>query len=95
MTPPARGLCSALYLKELFVSPEMRGSGIGRELLAFLAEFCLAENIERIDLTTATDNEAGIRFYEREGATIQRQKIALRFETESLARLAAGRQKAG
>lgn len=87
-TPPAMGLAGALYLKELFVSPEMRSRGIGHELLAFLARFCLAENIERIDLTTAADNEAGIRFYEREGASIQRQKISLRFENKSLGRLA-------
>lgn len=89
VTPPAMGPASALYLKELFVSPEMRSHGIGHQILAFLAEFCLAGNIERIDLTTATDNEAGIRFYEREGATIQRQKISLRFETESLENLAS------
>ncbi|WP_193174359.1 GNAT family N-acetyltransferase [Oricola nitratireducens] len=94
VTPPAMGLAAALYLKELFVSPTARGRGVGHELLVFLAEFCLAENIERIDLTTATGNDAGIRFYEREGAAIQRQKVALRFETPSLERLAAARGKA-
>jgi GNAT superfamily N-acetyltransferase len=88
VTPPAMGVAAALYMKELFVSPEMRGHGIGRCLLTFLAEYCLSENIERIDLTTATDNSAGIRFYEREGATVQQQKIALRFDNESLHRLA-------
>ena len=88
VTPPARKYYSALYLKELFVSPEMRSRGVGHALLVFIAEFCVAENIERIDLTTAADNEAGIRFYEREGATVQRQKISLRFETESIEKLA-------
>ena len=88
VTPPARKHYSALYLKELFVSPDMRSRGVGRALLVFIAEFCVAENIERIDLTTAADNEAGIRFYEREGATVQRQKISLRFETESIEKLA-------
>jgi len=95
VTPPAMGVSAALYMKELFVSPQMRGHGIGRHLMTFLAEFCLSENIERIDLTTAQDNEAGIRFYEREGAAVQRQKIALRFETASLERLAARRAKTG
>jgi|GEM_PF-1743761 len=95
VTPPAMGLSAALYLKELYVSADMRSLGVGHELLAFLAEFCLAENIERIDLTTATGNDAGIRFYEREGAAIQRQKVSLRFDTASLERLAAGREKPG
>ncbi|WP_425416602.1 N-acetyltransferase family protein [Oricola indica] len=88
VTPPAMGLSAALYLKELYVSDSVRSLGIGRELLTFLAEFCLSENIECIDLTTAADNDAGIRFYEREGAEIQRQKVSLRFETSSLERLA-------
>ena len=95
VTPPAMGPSAALYLKELYVSAEMRSLGVGHELLAFLAEFCLAENIERIDLTTAADNDAGIRFYEREGAAIQRQKVPLRFDTASLKRLAAGPEGTG
>lgn len=95
VTPPAIGLSAALYMKELFVSADMRGLGIGHHLLVFLAEFCLAEDIERIDLTTATDNDRGIAFYEREGATVQRQKVALRFETDSLKRLASGTGRAG
>lgn len=95
VTPPAMGPSAALYLKELYVSAEMRSLGVGHELLAFLARFCLAGNIERIDLTTAADNDAGIRFYEREGAAIQRQKVPLRFDTASLERLAAGPEEAG
>ncbi len=31
-----------------------------------------------------------VRFYQREGATIQKQKIALRFDAASLDKLAAG-----
>jgi GNAT superfamily N-acetyltransferase len=93
VTPPAMGLASALYLKELFVPAEMRSHGIGHRLLAFLAEYCLAANIERIDLTTGIDNDRGIAFYERAGATIQRQKVSLRFETESLERLAESRKR--
>ncbi len=89
VTPPAQKSYSALYLKELFVLSDMRSRGIGHALIAFIAEYCVAENIERIDLTTTADNDAGIRFYEREGATIQRQKIALRFDSESLKKLAA------
>ncbi|MCI5077494.1 GNAT family N-acetyltransferase [Oricola sp.] len=88
VTPPGMGLCAALYMKELFVSSEARGHGIGHRLLAFIARYCVDQDIERIDLTTAVDNDAGIRFYERAGATVQKQKIALRFETASLRRLA-------
>jgi GNAT superfamily N-acetyltransferase len=95
VTPPAMGLASALYLKELYVGARMRSRGVGHELLSFLAEYCLAENIERIDLTTAAGNDAGIRFYEREGAAVQHQKVSLRFEKESLEKLAARRAEGG
>lgn len=85
---PATGLSGALYMKELFVVPARRGEGIGRRLLAFLAGFCLAEGLERIDFTTETWNEAAIRFYEREGAAIRGEKVAMRFDADGLRALA-------
>lgn len=91
---PVPGPGGALYMKELFVSAEWRGTGVGRRLLAFLAEFCIAEELERMDFTTEDWNDGALRFYQREGATVQRQKIALRFNSASLERLAAGQKEA-
>ncbi len=87
---PATGLSGALHMKELFVSRHHRGRGAGRQLLMFLAGYCRAEGLERIDFTTENWNEDAIRFYEREGAAIQKQKIALRLDAASLKKLAAG-----
>lgn len=85
---PSTGLSGALYLKELFVSESARGTGLGRGLLGFLARYCQAESLDRIDLTTEDWNEGAIRFYEDLAARRQPQKIAFRFERDSLAALA-------
>lgn len=85
---PAPDLGSALYVKEFYVRSGMRNAGVGPAMLAFLAQHCRAEGLARIDLTTEDWNEGAIRFYEREGGKIQRQKVAIRFDREALERLA-------
>lgn len=85
---PAPDLASALYVKEFYVRTGARNAGIGPAMLGFLARQCEAEGLIRIDLTTEDWNEGAIRFYEREGGKLQRQKVAIRFDREALARLA-------
>jgi len=52
-------------LDQLFVAPEAKGQGIGRDLLA-LAKAKMAGGFT---LRTAVDNEAACRFYKRAGLT--------------------------
>lgn len=85
---PGGDLGRVLFLKELLVRDGFRGDGAGEALLAFLAQYCLAEGIGRIDFTTETWNDAALRFYERPGAVKQEQKVFLRFDRNALAKLA-------
>lgn len=83
---PGHQLQGVLWLKELFVVEEARGRGIGRAMLAFLADYARREGLGRIDLTTERDNVAAQRFYERIGG-VQKAKVFYRFEGEALAAL--------
>ncbi len=87
---PGDELSRLLFLKDLFVAPEMRGRGVGRTLMAFLARFCRDEGIGRIDLTTEKWNDRALGLYQALGAERQDQKVFLRFDREALAKLAAG-----
>jgi GNAT superfamily N-acetyltransferase len=85
---PAEGVSSALMIKELFVPERFRNQGIGRSILRFLARHCTETGIARMDLTTEDWNEGAIRFYERNGALGQAQKVYLRFDVTAINGLA-------
>lgn len=57
-----------LYLEDLFVLPESRGSGVGRHLLAFLANKAVERGCCRMEWAVLNWNEPAIRFYENLGA---------------------------
>ena len=57
-----------IYLEDLFVLPEHRGSGIGRALLERLAQLAVERGCGRLEWAVLDWNESAIRFYERLGA---------------------------
>ncbi|TMC37317.1 MAG: GNAT family N-acetyltransferase [Chloroflexi bacterium] len=57
-----------IYLEDLFVLPERRGSGIGRALLERLAQVAVERGCGRLEWAVLDWNESAIRFYERLGA---------------------------
>ena len=59
-----------LYLEDLFVQPEHRGSGIGEALLARLGKLALERGCGRFEWSVLDWNENAIRFYKRMGATV-------------------------
>ena len=59
-----------LYLEDLYVKPEHRGSGIGRALLKRLAALAVEREYGRFEWSVLDWNEHAIRFYERMGATV-------------------------
>jgi GNAT superfamily N-acetyltransferase len=54
-------------LNDLFVLPEARGRGLGRQLLQRAAEFCRETGARGMTLKTAGDNVPAQRLYESEG----------------------------
>lgn len=68
-------LAPTLVLKELFVDPDIRQSGIGTQL--FKAVIAYAHDIQAFDLkwTVLADNTAAQRFYQRQGSSLDAQWI--------------------
>jgi GNAT superfamily N-acetyltransferase len=59
-----------LYLEDLFVQPDHRGSGIGEALLTRLAKLALERGCGRFEWSVLDWNERAISFYRRMGATV-------------------------
>jgi GNAT superfamily N-acetyltransferase len=59
-----------LYLEDLYVRPEHRGSGIGRALLKRLAALAVERQHGRFEWSVLDWNEHAIRFYQGMGATV-------------------------
>jgi GNAT superfamily N-acetyltransferase len=57
-----------IYLEDLYVAPELRGHGYGRQLLAELAALCVQRGYGRLDWTVLDWNEPAIGFYDALGA---------------------------
>lgn len=57
-----------IYLEDLYVRPEFRGSGIGRELLAGLARLTVERGCGRLEWWVLDWNEPSIGFYKKLGA---------------------------
>ena len=80
--PAGRG--TALFMKELFVDPTARGQGVGRHLLAGLAEIAEAEGCVRLDWQTDGDNQGAQDFYKAIGAP-RLEKLSFRVPAADLA----------
>jgi GNAT superfamily N-acetyltransferase len=59
-----------LFIEDLFVLPQYRGQGIGRSMLAYLAQQVLDRNYGRLEWRVRTWNQRAIDFYQRLGAVI-------------------------
>lgn len=57
-----------IYLEDLYVSPEHRGSGAGKALLKELAKIAIKNNCGRVEWSVLDWNEPSIKFYEAMGA---------------------------
>ncbi|GAA4549405.1 GNAT family N-acetyltransferase [Pseudonocardia xishanensis] len=57
-----------IYLEDLYVQPAHRGSGLGRALLAALAQECVARGYARLEWSVLDWNEPSIGFYRALGA---------------------------
>ncbi len=77
-----------LYLEDLFVWPEMRGKGIGKELLKKLAQIAVEENCYGMRWQVLEWNEPALKFYDTLGATIMDEWETMRLMEPALSRLA-------
>ena len=79
-----------IYLEDLFVRPQVRGRGIGRRLLAWLARTTLERGCARLDWAVLDWNLPSIGFYRSLGAVAQDEWTTMRVSGAALERLARG-----
>lgn len=79
----------SLFLEDLFVTPQARGHGVGKALLARLAKRCVDENLGRMDWSVLDWNTPAIGFYESLGGTLTSEWTGVRLTGDALANLAA------
>jgi GNAT superfamily N-acetyltransferase len=77
-----------IWLEDLFVVPARRRGGIGRALLARVAEIAVERGCRRLEWSALDWNEPALAFYRSLGAETLRDWIQHRITGEALQRLA-------
>jgi GNAT superfamily N-acetyltransferase len=65
-----KGAC--MYLEDLYVIPEARGTGAGGKLFDHIVHLAKIRNYARMDWQILDWNSSAIEFYKKRGATIDR-----------------------
>jgi GNAT superfamily N-acetyltransferase len=81
-----------IYLEDLYVTPAMRGRGLGRALLAELAGICVQQGYDRLEWSVLDWNSPAIGFYASLGARAMDEWTVHRL-TGSALRALAGRRE--
>jgi GNAT superfamily N-acetyltransferase len=77
-----------IYLEDLFVDPEARGAGLGKALLARLAQLAMERGCARLEWSVLDWNEPSIEFYKSLGAQAMDGWTINRVDGAALAALA-------
>ena len=77
-----------IYLEDLFVDPEARGSGLGKALLARLAQLAMERGCARLEWSVLDWNEPSIAFYKSLGAKAMDEWTVYRMDGDALEALA-------
>ena len=77
-----------IYLEDLFVEPEARGAGLGKALLARLAQLAMARGCARLEWSVLDWNEPSIAFYKSLGAQAMDEWTINRVDGAALVALA-------
>ncbi|MGI8308179.1 GNAT family N-acetyltransferase [Saccharopolyspora sp. ASAGF58] len=78
-----------IYLEDLYVRPEQRGSGLGKALLQTLAQECVQRGYARLEWSVLNWNEPSINFYKAAGAIPMDEWTAYRLTGDALRNFSA------
>mgnify|MGYP001157298581 CR=1 FL=1 len=73
-----------IYLEDLYVSPQSRGLGAGKQLLTHLAGIAVEKDCGRFEWSVLDWNQPAIDFYESLGAKPQGEWIRYRLDGDAL-----------
>jgi GNAT superfamily N-acetyltransferase len=77
-----------IYLEDLFVRPDARGSGLGKALLQRLAQLAVERDCARLEWWVLDWNEPSIQFYKALGARPMDEWTVMRVDGAALTELA-------
>lgn len=77
-----------IFLEDLFVHPEYRGRGFGKELLAYLAKLAKERNCWGVEWNVLAWNDPSIKFYQSLGAVMREEWRVFRLKGQALLDLA-------
>ncbi|MFF7706030.1 GNAT family N-acetyltransferase [Pseudomonas sp. NPDC007930] len=80
---------NGIYLEDLYITPEHRGSGAGRALLQQIAREAVANGCGRLEWSVLDWNEPAIGFYRKLGAVAQDEWVKYRLDGQALRDFAA------
>lgn len=77
-----------LYLEDLFVKPDLRGMGLGKAILAYLARLALERGCGRFEWWVLDWNKPALKFYRSIGAEPMDEWTVQRVSGDALVELA-------
>ena len=80
---------AGVYLEDLFVRPDWRRQGVGRQLLRQLAQAAVDDGCGRLEWSVLDWNEPAIRFYRSIGARPMDEWTVYRLTGDALVRFAS------
>ena len=80
-----------VYLEDLYVQPQHRGRGLGKELLRTLAAVCVERGYSRLEWSVLDWNAPSIEFYKAAGAVPMDGWTVFRLTDDALTGFAADR----
>jgi GNAT superfamily N-acetyltransferase len=81
-----------IYLEDLYVRPEARGTGLGKAMLRHLAALALERDCARLEWWVLDWNAPAIGFYRSIGALPMDEWTVMRMDGEALAELASAQK---
>ncbi|MDR1901075.1 MAG: GNAT family N-acetyltransferase [Treponema sp.] len=76
-----------IYIEDLFVKPEMRGKGLGKKLLKYVAAIAAERDCGRLEWACLNWNEPSIAFYKSQGARPLSEWTTYRITGEGIQKL--------